>query len=360
MRLKELGAQLRTRGALAGAAVAIAAGTTSGIVAAVHDTPDPGRAGGQRPVATAQRTPGTAALKSSIKSPNATAKPSTPPAQHGAHRLAGPTCDAKPKVVRGSVVYGSDLSMWNGDAQFRAELGDHAKRFIGMKATEGHTYTDPTFMHRARLAMRALHHGEKDALIFYHYLSPSGGSASQAHAFLRALAKAHVIKPQAHGKYEVPPGVMLAADYEGDALGHDALARGFINELSHRTGLRIQPGGRILMYGSVGNLGAFHGLDSKAPIWSAQYGKPRDMRFVDRRNGSIWQFTDGKINAPRGAARNLDLDLFSNGRPGFAAQDKLRAMAGDAPVCQAPAPKARLAAADLPGPLRIRLQQHRG
>lgn len=180
---------------------------------------------------------------------------------------------------------GADISKWQG-YDFNIDPHD----FIIMKATEGMTYTDPTFSHNVDRCIVA------DKLIgAYHYARPENNTpVEEAYNFLR------VVKPYIGN-------ILLALDWEGEALNHDiAWALEWMNIVYSETGVRP------VLYCSESQIKKFGVIASQnyglwVAKWSDDEPKVEPWKFW-----ALWQYT----------SKPYDKDYFAGTREQFLAYCK--------------------------------------
>jgi peptidoglycan hydrolase-like protein with peptidoglycan-binding domain len=157
-------------------------------------------------------------------------------------------------VPRSQYQKGYDTSMWQSQAEFNGALNKKGTRFMGVKATDGTSWVDPTFKQRWAEMGKKLQPGKFDARIAYHFLEPGNGTA-QANHFLNTVG--------VHGKLK--PGTKLALDWEGAALGSTGVLRDAAKRIHQVTG--EWP----LIYTSASEVGRAKAAVPHAPIWDAHY-----------------------------------------------------------------------------------------
>jgi lysozyme len=186
-----------------------------------------------------------------------------------------------------------DLSHHNATPDFRDAFSGGLRAVI-LKATQGLTYTDPTYQARARPA--------RDAGLMagaYHFGVNADG-VKQADYFLKQ------VQPDER--------TLLALDWETNPSGGTmtlAQAHAFVERIHQKTGRYP-----LLYSGSAflkERLGRFYDpILSKCPLWLAQYG-PRANVQASWKTWTLWQYTDhGIIERNAGSADrsrfNGDLD----------------------------------------------------
>jgi peptidoglycan hydrolase-like protein with peptidoglycan-binding domain len=172
---------------------------------------------------------------------------------------AGRYPDVKPSQFQ----KGYDTSHFQSQATFNAALNKTSTRFMGIKATEGTTFTDPTFKSRWAQMGRKLEPGKFDLRIAYHFLSPGNGRA-QADHFLKTLG---INGP-------LTPGTRLALDWEASALNSPSTLKAAAERVHQVTG--VWP----LIYCSVSQIARAKAAVPKAPIWDAHWSEEKsDFKY---------------------------------------------------------------------------------
>ncbi|MBS1151221.1 MAG: putative peptidoglycan-binding protein [Myxococcaceae bacterium] len=159
-----------------------------------------------------------------------------------------------PDVKPGQFQKGYDTSHYQSQATFNRVLNEKSTRFMGIKATEGTGYTDPTFKHRWAQMGRKLEPGKFDLRLAYHFLTPGNGRA-QADHFLKTLG--------IHGPLK--PGTRLALDWEASALSSPQTLRDAAVRVHQVTG--TWP----LIYTSASRVAQAHRVVPKSPMWDAHW-----------------------------------------------------------------------------------------
>lgn len=174
-------------------------------------------------------------------------------------RTAGRFPDVKPSGFQ----HGFDTSHFQSQATFNRVLNLKSTRFMGIKATEGTTFTDPTFKSRWAQLGRKLEPGKFDLRIAYHFLSPGNGRA-QADHFLKTLGI----------KGPLMPGTRLALDWEAAALNSPQTLKDAAKRVHEVTG--TWP----LIYTSLSRIPEARRLVPKAPMWDAHWSENTgDFKF---------------------------------------------------------------------------------
>jgi peptidoglycan hydrolase-like protein with peptidoglycan-binding domain len=163
---------------------------------------------------------------------------------------------------------GGDFSHYQSEALFEHAI--RGMKWASVKATEGTTYTDPTFHHRWAMLGKKVHSGQMKLRMAYAFLTPGNGKA-QARHFLHTLG--------IHGK--LPAGTRLALDWESSALGHPQVLREAANEIHHVTGQWP------VVYCSDSQVHRAKAAVPHAPIWDAKWdgAAPKGAKFVQNSNG---------------------------------------------------------------------------
>lgn len=146
------------------------------------------------------------------------------------------------------------------------------------KATQGHSYVDPTLAaHKAAIGAAGLLFGT------YHFGDGSDGGA-QAEHYLQ------IVNPQ--------KGELVALDFEGNTAGPTMTleeARAFVTTIQNKLG--IWP---VLYAGHYLKEQLGQSIDpvlANCPLWIAQYG-PQPVLPTGWLKWSLWQFTDGMVPSP--------------------------------------------------------------
>lgn len=202
-----------------------------------------------------------------------------------------------------TTVPGIDVSYWQAEVNWPAVRGT-GQHFVFIKATEGLSYTDPTFSDNWRGAASAgLLRG---AYCLFH---PSQDARKQAQVFLQALKDMKDVG-------ELPCSIDLEVV---DGVANQAIiagARTWINEVEQALGRRP------LIYSGVSFLETnFTGSDGKPPTWVSDYAlwlgwfpshyKPGMSPLMPTgwSSWSFWQFGGtGRVN---GIRTNVDQDVFN-------------------------------------------------
>ncbi len=159
-----------------------------------------------------------------------------------------------PHVKPAQFQKGYDTSHYQSQATFNKVLNQKSTRFMGIKATEGTGYTDPTFKSRWAQMGRKLAPGKFDMRLAYHFLTPGNGKA-QADHFLKALG--------IHGPLK--PGTRLALDWEASALNSPQTLKAAAARIHQVTG--TWP----LIYTSASHIAVAHKMAPHSPMWDAHW-----------------------------------------------------------------------------------------
>ena len=163
---------------------------------------------------------------------------------------------------------GADTSHWQSNATFEQSI--RGKQFSAIKATEGTTYTDPSFRSRWNEMGKKIQAGKMSLRIGYHFLTPGNG-AGQAKHFLNTLG--------VHGKLQ--PGTRLALDWEASALSSPKTLHDAANYIHKVTGLWP------LVYCSASRVAQARAAVPQAPMWEAKWSgaAPKNVPFVQTASG---------------------------------------------------------------------------
>ncbi len=189
---------------------------------------------------------------------------------------------------------GCDLSHHNPSVDFGTLKGGGVE-FVGLKATEGIGFVDPTFAdRRARAALVGFHR-----VLLYHFVRPQADAKLQALHFARVVGR-------------LAPHERLVLDVEGpgweDLDEPAALVAEIVFHLKTALGLRAAD---VMLYLSPrwarGAFGAALGSLTFMPLWAARYGAaPGDVSPWPQ--ATVWQFTqEGRVP---GASGPVDLDRW--------------------------------------------------
>lgn len=168
------------------------------------------------------------------------------------------------------MLYGCDLSHWNSDKQFNSILAEKPD-FIFFKATEGVTYTDPTFKVRVRKAIE-----EEVAVGFYHYARPENNAIAKREAenFLKAVE-------------EFGDKCVYVLDWEGTAERHDPIwIKKWCSFIEQKTGRRP------MLY--LNHSYAKNAAESlkEYPLWVAKWGTEPVGKIGHWERYAVWQYTN--------------------------------------------------------------------
>jgi GH25 family lysozyme M1 (1,4-beta-N-acetylmuramidase) len=197
----------------------------------------------------------------------------------------------------GPTVPGIDVSHWQGSIDWR-RVADSGRRFVFLKATDGHAFLDPTFAtNRAGARANGLLVGA------YHFARPDpskGDAAEEARWFVS----------QADPK---PGNLLPVLDLETseglDQQGVTLWARRFTAEVRRLTG--VTPLVYTSPYGWMSRTGDSRALARDgAPLWIAHWGVDAPLLPAGNWNGNgwrVWQHTsDGRVP---GIVGRVDLDV---------------------------------------------------
>lgn len=184
-------------------------------------------------------------------------------------------------VVAGPIK-GIDVSHHNGKVDWK-KVKASGIDFVFLKATEGTTYTDPTFISNAFDAKAA-------GLLVgaYHFLSDGRSGKDQAAWFLHRTSFADIDLP-------------LVLDWERSNAKNEA--KEFLTEIEkHTKRIPIIYGGHIIRE---------ENLDAsflKYPLWLAQYGPRADKIPKPWKKYTIWQYSE--TGSVAGIEGHCDLNVF--------------------------------------------------
>ncbi|HEY9723837.1 MAG TPA: peptidoglycan-binding protein [Oscillatoriaceae cyanobacterium] len=175
---------------------------------------------------------------------------------------------------------GADTSSWQSQGSFEQSIaGD---QWTAIKASEGTTFTDPTFQARWNELGQKIQSGQMKLRMAYLFLTPGDGAAEAQH-FLDVVG--------VHGP--LPAGTRLALDWEASALNSPSTLQQAANYIHQVTG--IWP----VIYVQGSKMAEAQSLVPQAPIWEAAWGPSPNP------NVPFVQYNDGP---------GFDHDVF-NGDP---------------------------------------------
>lgn len=163
---------------------------------------------------------------------------------------------------------GADTSHWQSDATYTQSIA--GTRWTALKATEGTTYTDPSFAARWAALGQKVQSGQMTLRMAYLFLVPGNGAA-QAQHFLDVVG--------VHGP--LPAGTRLALDWEGAALSSPSTLKQAADYIHQVTGLWP------VIYVQGSKLATAQATVPQAPFWEAAWGSApnRNVPFVQTSDG---------------------------------------------------------------------------
>ncbi|MFL5321363.1 MAG: peptidoglycan-binding protein [Myxococcaceae bacterium] len=163
---------------------------------------------------------------------------------------------------------GGDFSSYQSSALFNSVI--RKSQWGSIKASEGTSWTDPTFKSRWNLMGKLVKSGKMKMRMAYHFLH-AGNGVGQAKHFLNTLG--------IHGKLKA--GTRLALDWEADALSSPGTLRDAANYIHKVTG--VWP----FVYTSASQAGRAKAAVPHAYQWIAQWGSsiPKNVPFVQYSDG---------------------------------------------------------------------------
>ncbi len=164
---------------------------------------------------------------------------------------------------------GSDTSHYQSQATFEAAIKN--SQFAAIKATQGTSYTDPTFKARWAELGHKIDQGKMSLRVAYCFLDRGNGTA-QARHFLDAMG--------IHGKLK--DGTRLALDWEASALSSPQTLKDAAAYVHKVTGLWP------MVYTSASRVAQARQLVPHAPMWEAKWTNGRadhSMPFVQYSDG---------------------------------------------------------------------------
>ena len=197
--------------------------------------------------------------------------------------------------VGAAYLNGIDVSRYQGQIDWAAVARNVS--FVSIKATEGATFTDPSFAVNWAGA-----HANGLIRTAYHFAHPSVSAYAQADYFVDAVNSA--------GGYTNSSTMQLMLDLEDADKESPAVVWAWVQDFSAR--VKARTGRPLLMYtgyyfwtGSVGD--PTDNLD--APLWIAAYiPKP----LIPKAWGGVWTFWQHADNGRvPGITGNVDLDYFN-------------------------------------------------
>lgn len=178
-------------------------------------------------------------------------------------------------------LHGGDTSNWNSNATFQSSI--QGSRWTALKASQGTSYTDPTFASRWNELGKKVASGQMSLRMAYGFLDPGVSGAAQAQHFLDVVG--------VHGP--LPAGTRLALDWEGAALNDPGVLRDAANCIHKVTGTWPV----IYVQGSM--MSVAKATVPQSPIWEAAYGSGI------KTNVPFFQYSDGP---------NYDQDVFNGSK----------------------------------------------
>jgi len=191
-------------------------------------------------------------------------------------------------------LYGVDLSHANVDVDLHQLVAAGSLTFIGLKATEGHSFVDPAFVDRFR---RITEYLPSTYVLAYHFLRTDSSPGDQMRHFHDVLAKA--------GYFSNPRALAPAIDAERGLQGQEPSAAevtAAVNAVTSLTG---------------GKPGVYSGLDywrthlttvDAKYRWIARYSStPPSMAY------DIWQDSESRVIAGHAYDHNVffgDVEWF--------------------------------------------------
>lgn len=168
-------------------------------------------------------------------------------------------------------IKGCDTSHWNSDKQFREMVVTDDASFVFLKATEGRTYTDPTFKKRAKQVIDL-----GIGVGFYHFARPENNDAeAEALNFINAVK-------------EFGDVAVYVLDWEGTAERFSpSWIRKWCSIIERETGRTPM---LYLNYSYAKNLT----VDlSDYPLWVAKWGPEPEGAIGQWSMGyTVWQYTN--------------------------------------------------------------------
>ncbi|MFO0601397.1 MAG: GH25 family lysozyme [Myxococcaceae bacterium] len=164
---------------------------------------------------------------------------------------------------------GSDTSHYQSKATFERAIAH--SQFAAIKATEGTSYTDPTFKARWAELGKKIDQGKMSLRVAYLFLD-KGNGVGQAKHFLNTLG--------IHGKLK--PGTRLALDWEASALSSPQTLKDAANYIHKVTGLWP------MVYTSASRVAQARQVVPNAPMWEAKWTNGRadhNVPFVQYSDG---------------------------------------------------------------------------
>ncbi len=214
-------------------------------------------------------------------------------------------------AVAATRVKGIDVSNYQGDVDW-SKVKASGRRFAFVLATDGTSFTSPTFPSQYRGARRAgLYHGA------YHFARPGSGTArGQARRFIGVVGKSITRRTLAPVlDMEVNPNGSSCYGLTAEQM--ISWMRKFFAEVRRLTGRKgIIYTGPGFWRSCTGNTRALRTY----PLWTAEYGVSRPQSFGGWETWTFWQ-TSSTASVP-GVNGDVDSNVFNGGI------ERLRALAG--------------------------------
>jgi lysozyme len=195
----------------------------------------------------------------------------------------------------GTTLEGIDVSHYDGTIDW-AQVKASGRAFAVAKATEGTTYTDPTFA--ANWAAMPQHGIVRSA---YHFFHSNDDPTTQANFFLSVMG------PLQPG--DLPPTLDLEVTDNQPAATITATAITWLDTVAAATGTKP------ILYASPsfisGTLGSPAGLENHATLWVANWGVTCPDVPAPFTGFSFWQYSDSGTVPGISGSSNVDLDRFN-------------------------------------------------
>lgn len=166
---------------------------------------------------------------------------------------------------------GCDMSHWNDNDEFCLK-GLCGTDFVILKATEGATYFDPTYLSRAKQVLKA------DKLLgFYHYARPEKNTAKkEANNFIMRVK-------------QFKEKCIVALDWEGNAVKKDY--GNWMMEWLETVKKELNTAPFIYVsYAEINREEVQKALSAGYPLWVAKWGAEPRCDYT------IWQFTNNPFD----------------------------------------------------------------
>ncbi|MDT0343078.1 lysozyme [Streptomyces litchfieldiae] len=230
------------------------------------------------------------------------------------HEGTGPSGERSLTPFDTSGVQGVDVSHWQGTINWTS-VRSSGIQFAWMKATEGTTYTDPSFDRNYPAA-----HAAGVIRGAYHFARPNvSGGATQANFFASnggAWSRDNLTLP---GVLDIEHNPYGASCYGLSTTQMRTWINDFYNTYKARTGRDVVIYTTASWWNSC--TGSWTGMASKSPLWVAHWGVSSPNIPAGFPTWTVWQYTStGSVS---GISGNVDRNKFNGSR------DRLLALANN-------------------------------